>query len=348
MKRIINILQRKASSLILLSGLVLANSSCDSILNYDEGDCSVEYRVRFKYDYNMKYANAFANEVERVTIYAFDENGRFVYQRTEEGDILKADDYSMKVEIDPGNYHLVAWAGLTDESYAIPLLTPGKSNLNELTVKTNRIVQTRAANGDAINLVNEELAQLWHGESLQTLTRAGKQNVITIPLVKNTNRFKIILQQMEGEALDVDNFEFSIYDDNGWLNYDNSLLKDNELTYQPYRTTEGSVTRSPKTNEETTPISVATAEITVNRLIAAKNPKLRITNKETGDAVLSIPLIDFLILTKPSNHQMGEQEYLDRQDEYSMTFFLDKYRQWLKTEIIINGWTIRMDDIDIQ
>lgn len=348
MKQLMNTLQQKTSKLLLLSALVCTMASCDSILNYDEGDCSVEYRVRFKYDYNMKYANAFANEVKRVTLYAFDETGTFVYQRTEEGEILKADDYSMKVDIEPGNYHLIAWAGLTDESYAIPLLTPGKSDLDELTVKTKRILQTRAADGEPINLIKEKLALLWHGESLQAFTRAGKQNMITIPLVKNTNTFRIILQQMEGKALNVDDFEFSIYDDNGWLNYDNSLLKDNLLTYQPYHTASGGINRSEtRADEEITQISTAIAEITVNRLMADKNPTLRITDKNNGSVVLNIPLVDFLVLTKPSSHSMSSQEYMDRQDEYTMTFFLDKYRQWLQTEIIINGWHIRLDDVDL-
>lgn len=349
MKQIINTLQKKASKFLLFAALVCTITSCDSILNYDEGDCSVEYRVRFKYDYNMKYANAFANEVKRVTLYAFDDEGIFVYQRTEEGEILKADDYSMKVDIEPGNYHLIAWAGLTDESYAIPLLTPGKSNLEELTVKTKRILQTRSADGESINLIKEKLALLWHGESRQALTRAGKQNIITIPLVKNTNTFRIILQQMEGEALNADNFEISIYDDNGWLNYDNSLLADSELTYQPYYAASGGITRSQtKAGEENTQISTAVAEIAVNRLMADKNPTLRITDKnDKNNIILNIPLKDYLILTKPSGHAMSSQEYLDRQDEYTMTFFLDKNRQWLKTEIIINGWHIRLDDVSL-
>lgn len=348
MKRIINTLQKEASRILYLIAFACILTSCDSILNYDEGDCSVEYRVQFKYDHNMKYANAFAQEVKRITLYAFDQDGKFVYQRTEEGSILAQDNYSMKVDIEPGDYHLIAWATLDDGSFAIPLLTPEQSDINELTVKTNRMVQTRAANGDAINLVNTNLASLWHGESVQTFTRAGKQNIITIPLIKNTNTFRIILQQMQGVPMDVNQFEFSIYDDNGWLNYDNSLLKDTELTYQPYYKTSGSITRAAKTSdEETTQISTAVAEIKVGRLIAEKNPRLRITNKETKEVILSIPLIDYLLLTKPQEHNMTAQEYLDREDEYSMTFFLDPNLAWLKTEIIINDWTIRLNDTEL-
>lgn len=347
MKRLINALHKESGKFLYIITFISILASCDSILDYNEGDCSVEYRIRFKYDYNMKYANAFANEVKRVTLYAFDTDGKFVYQRTEEGETLGQDDYSMKVDIEPGNYRLVVWASLNDGSYEIPILTPGESDIEELTVKTNRIIQTHADNGESVNLVNSRLSPLWHGECLHTFTRAKRQEVITVPLVKNTNTFRIILQQMRGLQLIDNHFEFSIYDDNGWLNYDNSLLEDSELTYRPFYTTSGGITRAAATDGETTQISTAIAEISVGRLIAEKNPRLRITNKETGATVLAMPLIKFLLLTKPTEHALPAQEHLDRQDEYSMTFFLDQNLAWLQTEIIINGWIIRLNDQDI-
>lgn len=347
MKRIMKILRNKINCILAVLLLSCSVISCDSVLGYPDEDCSVEYRVRFSYDYNMKYANAFAREVKTVTLYIFDDKGKFIDQRTEAGEILKADDYSMKLDVEPGKYHLVAWAGLDDKSFAIPLLTPGKSDIDELTVKTNRIIKTRA-NEEEAYIVNSKLSSLWHGESLHILTRAAQQTVITIPLVKNTNTIRIILQQMQGTTVDVNKFDFSIYDDNGWMNYDNTLLKDNMLTYQPYYKTQGTTTRATKANsDETTSISVAIAEITVARLMADKNPRLRITNKDTGKTVLSIPLVDYLLLTEQESHNMGSQEYLDRQDEYSMTFFLDSNMNWLNTQIIINGWTIRLNDTDL-
>lgn len=37
---------------------------------------------------------------------------------------------------------------------------------------------------------------------------------------------------------------------------------------------------------------------------------------------------------------MTPQEYLDRQDEYNMTFFLDKDYEWVSSIVIINDWRI--------
>lgn len=135
----------------------------------------MEYCVRFKYDYNMKYADAFAHEVKSVTLYAFDEDGKFVFQRTEEGNMLADEEYSMPVDVEPGNYHLVSWAGLGgEESFAVPLLSQGTSTINDLNCKMNRI-NGRASDGSAI--VNEDLKPLWHGEVIRQSfsTRATAQ-----------------------------------------------------------------------------------------------------------------------------------------------------------------------------
>ena len=84
---------RMWSLLLTVWGVTMV--SCSDILEEEVVDCSVEYRVKFKYDHNMKFADAFANEVRSVTLYAFDQDGTFVYQRTEQGDILGEDDSTL-------------------------------------------------------------------------------------------------------------------------------------------------------------------------------------------------------------------------------------------------------------
>ena len=64
-------IQKEANKILLLTVLAGAMASCDSVLDYNEGDCSIEYLVKFKYDYNMEKVDAFAQEVRAVTLYAF-------------------------------------------------------------------------------------------------------------------------------------------------------------------------------------------------------------------------------------------------------------------------------------
>lgn len=338
---------RQFSGLILAMTLGSAVVSCDSILDEEDVDCSVEYRVKFKYDYNMKYADAFANEVSSVTLYAFDDNGKLAFQKTEEGDLLKSKDYYMTLDVDPGDYRLITWAGRLDEeaSFSVPLLTEGVSTYEELKCRMDR-AYSRAADGSAY--IDTELTALWHGEvpKQNFASRAALIQTAEVSLVKNTNKIRVILQQMEGTDINVENFEFTITDDNGYMNYDNMLLDDELLTYYPYYHADGSTAYGDDIEvEEGDGISVAIAQLTVGRLVADQNPVLRITNRETGEEVLKVRLIPLLSLTEAEGHDMSLQEYLDRQDEYSLVFFLDEGMHWINTQIVINDWIVRFNDM---
>lgn len=71
--------------LLGVMALGMALTACDNAIYDGEGDCSVNYRVRFRYDYNMKHADAFAHEVEAVTLYLIDGNGKVAWRRTRQG-----------------------------------------------------------------------------------------------------------------------------------------------------------------------------------------------------------------------------------------------------------------------
>lgn len=62
-------------------------ASC-SVLHEDLPECDLQ--VAFKYDYNMLSVDAFHTQVERVELYVFDENGIFLFSRSEDGGALKA------------------------------------------------------------------------------------------------------------------------------------------------------------------------------------------------------------------------------------------------------------------
>lgn len=335
--------------MLLLASLSMATTSCDKILDEENVDCSTEYRVKFKYDKNMKFADAFANEVKSVTLYAFNEDGTFAFQSTEQGDVLSEDGYSMQVEVEPGDYNLVAWGGLEgEESFAVPVLRQGVSTIDDLNCKMNREHISRAADGSAY--VNEDLKPLFHGlVQKQSFGRAATQQVITVELTKNTNNVRIILQHLSGENVDVSKFTFTIEDENGFMNYDNKLLDDEELTYYAWRTDSGTADMdNTDGTRATTSVGVAIAELTVARLVKENKPILTITNEE-GEKVLSIPLIDYALLVKGYyNRNMTDQEYLDRQDEYNMTFFLDENDHWASSSIIINSWKVVLDDVNLK
>ena len=50
---------------------LLGLAACDSAIYDNEGDCDVTYRLRFVYDRNMKWADAFASQVSSVRVRRF-------------------------------------------------------------------------------------------------------------------------------------------------------------------------------------------------------------------------------------------------------------------------------------
>ncbi len=337
-------IRRYAGKAAAAAAVCLALTACDGMIYDDQGDCSVTYKVRFRYDYNMKYADAFAHEVESVTLYLVDAGGNVVWQRTEQGDALAEEGYAMTVDVDPGKYSLLAWCGTADKgSFSIPQSTVATG----LTCTLNR-----QRDGDGSAYVDTDLDRLFHGYlSGQTFPGEAGTYTYTVPLVKDTNVLRVVLQQMSGGVVDKDRFAFTVTDDNGSMAWDNSLLADEDITYRAWHTAQGEAGFDMKATAEELDLSeeastrstfsAAVAEITTARLVTSGNPHLRVTDNETGDTVFSIPLIDYALLVKGFyNEGMDDQEYLDRQDEWDMTFFLDEGYRWMNAYIYINSWKV--------
>ncbi len=321
---------------------MLATTSCNDGLGIfnGEGDCGVY--ISFKYDYNLKDANAFAKEVNSVALYVFDENDTLIEQiTTTDKEALSDDEFEMVLQLDPGQYQLLAWGGLMNEE-SFDLLADaeiGKTKIQELQVRMHR---DHNENGDAV--VEKDLLPLYHGSMEIDVNDVDGTYKHTMSLMKDTNVVRIMLHEMSGQEIDADHFIFEIKDNNGLYNWDNTLLDDEEITYLPWSQETGRA--DVEESRAVTSISVAIAELTIGRMSAEKSPILYIKNRETGEDIVRIPLADYALLIKGKyNQKMGNQEYLDRQDEYSMTFFLDE-GVWLDAYILINSWRVVLSNDD--
>ena len=329
---------RKWGSMLATLFVALSTSSCMEGFIYEgEGDCGTYYNIEFKYDYNMKYADAFAHEVNSLAMYVFDQNNTLVEAIVEsDSSKLATDNFAVALELESGKYELVAWGGLMNEE-SFDLLADvqvGKTTREELQVAIKCVEQKR---------VEEDLLPLFHGTMSLDYTSEPGIYTETMSLVKNTNVVRIVLQQM-AEDMNIDNFRYEITADNGLLDWNNEVIADGMLTYVPWSITTGSANVA-DTETRAEQVSVAVAEFTINRMIDGNSPILTIYNIEKEEPVLSIPVADYALLVKGNyNSQMSNQEYLDRQDEYNMTFFLDKDSNWLSTSIIVNSWRVVLND----
>lgn len=323
----------------MLLSVLFVMTACDGIYE-DEGDCSVHYHVKFRYDMNMKFADAFAHEVNSVTLYVLDEQNNVVWQGSEQGEALAQEGYAMEVDVAPGSYSLLAWCGLAGgNSFAVPV----SSRKEDLICSLKREHKL-----DGTAYVKEDLNRLYHGYlEKQTFSSEEGTHTFVVPLVKNTNNIRVVLQHLSGEPVDKDKFTFSITDENGVMNWDNKLLSDEPVTYYAWHTDSGTAGIDDVDSRTVSSFSAAIAELTTARLVKEKAPRLKVTN-DKGETVFSIPLIDYALLVKGEyNRRMDDQEYLDRQDEYNMVFFLDEGDRWMDAYIYINSWKVVLQETGI-
>ena len=293
-------------------------SSCTNLYE-DLPECRLF--VKFKYDYNMLYADAFHTQVDKVELYVFDKDGKYLFKQSEEGAALVTGSYLMEVELPVGEYQFMAWAGARD-SYDITSLTPGVSTITDMKLQLIR---------EESFIIKHELEPLWYGEIIKVNFTGTTHQTETINLIKDTNKVRFVFQGYREDSwqVNVNDYDYEIIESNGHLAHDNSLLDDDVLSFQPYIT------------EQVSPYSAA-VELNTMRLMANRQTRFVVTEKATGKKVFNINLIDYLAMTKLGGNKMETQEYLDRESEFKIIFFFSEAESWLAVQVQIGDWIWRI------
>lgn len=308
-----SLLRHIAMWFVLIGPLIM--TSCDSF-NEDLLECRLF--VKFKYDYNMEFADAFHSQVDKVELYVFDKDGKFLFKQTEEGSTLGTGSYLMEVKLPVGQYQFMAWAGAHD-SYDITSLQAGVSSIADLKLQLKR---------EETLIIDKELEPLWYGEINNVDFTGTTDQTEVINLIKDTNKVRFVFQGSNEDSwgVDVNAYTYEIIESNGYLAHDNSLLGDDNLSFRPYHI-------------EQKNLAAGIVELNTMRFLANRNARFVVTEKATGKKVFNINLTDFLVMTKIEGHNMSAQEYLDRESEYKIVFFFADNDPWLVLQININGWT---------
>ena len=367
-----------ACLLTVLAAVGLA--SCDKTIYDDEGDCVVRYQVRFVYDYNLKYADAFAHEVQAVTLYVVDRDGNIVWRKSESGPQLAEEGYAMEVEVAPGTYSLLAWcssenpttfrvgeeenaASAAGDAAGTPATESAAQSCRSL--KANFFTETRADGSLHIGREGEPLDRLFHAYETNVEFPAADEGTFThtLHLTKDTNHFVISLLQLSGEPIAREQIAFEIIDDNAHLDWDNRPILGRPVTYHPWYTASVDADLSTQPAAQAHPALAPAradngsyagviAELTTSRLMYANrdNTILRAYRTDTGKTIVSIRLIDALLLVRgyENSIKLTEQQYLDYEDEYSLTFFLDENHKWLYGVIQIESWRVIYYETDLE
>ena len=345
-------MKRKPIILLLTALLGMFAASCDKVIYDGESNADCVVSVRFKFDFNLKYADAFRNEVHSVALYVFDKQGKFVTKAEEGGVKLSEEGYILEIPgLASGIYDLVAWCGLQD-SDSFSVADPATKEELECRLRTQ--VRTKAQE----NYSDKWLGSLFYGyvenADLLNIPR-GTVSTIIIPLVKVTNSVTVLLQAINEDVnLKPEEFDFVIYEYNDCLGWDGNIHTYNPITYLPFNTKQGSVLM----NDGTQLLTAAVAELSIGRLFKRSSniARLVITQRSNGKTIFDIPLVDYVLMVK--GHyvtDIPDQEYLDRQDDFSVAVFLEyrkapsgKEGEFIAAQVYINGWQIVLQNSGLE
>lgn len=346
--------------MVVLAAVALMATACHSRLFDNEDDCSGKYYLGFVYDLNLKWADAFPSEVDSVNLYVF-RNGRYVRKFTAAGDVVNKPGYLMPLDLAAGEYRLVAWCcgrnneGVTGESFSVTPPVEGQTTLDEFVCSLNTQAQSRAT-----AFSQRWLKFLYHGMMDLSLPEIadGKDHYYQMELTKDTNHIRIILQQQSDEELKDGDFEFRIEDANGVMAYDNSLLGNDVVCYKPWglQSAEAVIGKEgvePNAGDLTYAKGVI-ADLSTGRLMADHESDLLlvIDNAKDNKEIARIPLIQFALMSKKYyesayGHLMEPQEFLDREDEFVFTFFLDDKQNWMSSKIYVHQWRVVRQETEL-
>lgn len=311
----------------------LAAVALASCITADFTECPNEYELKIVFDRNMLFADAFASQVKSVDIKVFDsKTGREVYFFSDEGSSLEVEDYRISLPIPPGSYDILCWGGMA-EGNSFGYVNPAADILEHQNVCLNT----------ETGISDKKLNNLFHGLSRNVtfidnnIIGSSEVQTHTVYLTKDTNRVYVMLHNLDGTELQESNFMFSISSGNAEMSYDNTLEAGRKVTYKPWDITpiltETDISGHPVK-------SALAAELLIGRLMTKADSRLDIYRVSDGERIISIPLERNLLLYKGRHYDyMTDQEYLDRQDDYAITFILDKNNNWDKAAMIyINNW----------
>lgn len=275
------------------------------------------------------------------------------------------DTADMRINLDrqPG---VVAGTQLHAVSHAAPLDTLWHTLkvttdciLDEADYKAEAPVQAKTLAPFTIYPINDQMVSV----------EPEKATYATVSMIRDTNHLNITVRQLDLPAdLYEDDFEVTIVDNNPCLGSDNAVLPSDSVLYTPYASwttrfdknglfLEGKRDESTVNSENGNDADVQRAahyDIMFNRLVfnddSQKSAKLCLRKRKTGEiaALINLPYILAQARTAYELYNYTPQEYLDREYDYHLQFFLVGAEwQYISVDINVLGWSKRIQNVDL-
>jgi hypothetical protein len=308
--------------------------------------------LTFDYVRNLVRADLFPAHVQGVTVYVYDQEG-FLLSHEEslaDGFPLDSIGYQMHLDLPVGQYTLVA-VGAQGSQAQLAQRGGAKFELPSPRVFEYLSEFQIQLQHDADGYVQNEglhLDTLWIGHT-DTLLQVNKDAATQghISLTRNTKRIRLGLHNLDAPAdIDVADYSVSIVADNATTLYDNTHPTGQTLVYTPH------AQWMTDWNDGDDNARAAHYELSTGRLVlytdeaeSSRNARLRIRRTSDGADIADLNLPQILQQGRGAYEIQNytAQEYLDREYDYSLDFFL-KGDQWKYIDITVANmaWTKRI------
>lgn len=295
--------------------------------------CQTGIPVSFSYTLNEAERDLFYDEVQRIDLLAFDQQGLLVGVWSDEGKPFP-DNYAMNISLPSGQYKLVAWGG-KKTCY----------NFENIEVGVTTFDQARLALiADQGHTVTTRPEALYFGTKADITVIDNTAEPINISFIKNTNNIRVTIKDLtdkkrntgigargKQELPDLETLSAEIISRNGKYHFDNSVdLSAEQHIYKQYnRSLDGNCLQ---------------LDYTTLRLLEHNPATLKLHNTTDGTTLFSCSLVEQIIAQHPlvaQNPTLGLDKYSDYLIE--MEYADLEYAIY----VTVNGWRVRLLDVSL-
>ena len=316
--------QYRALRLLLAVVGFLTLTSCTWVKDEND-DCPYGFWLQLRYAYNMLDVDAASKYVTDAHVYVYDTDGNYVKRIYVTPEQLKAN--GCRVEVDglpEGDYQFVVWSGMGNSQYAVSGDTKAIDDF-----------RLALASGNSAT----ELPALFHGY-LSKVHYDDTYAVYEVELMKNTNLLACLVVSVDN-AVETDpaDYAMEVVAANGTMNAYNQLVSDDAITYKPF-------VREAVTIDDSDYglLNGVKFNISTLRLMSDSDSRIILHRKSTGKVIFDISFPEYIGMIGALYTNMGReisvQEYLDRQDFYTIVFFLSGDMEQL-LQLQVNSWRLR-------
>lgn len=304
----------------------MAITSCTWVKD-DTDDCPFGFWLKLHYTYNILDVEAAPRFVTDAYVYIYDADGNYMKRIFVNHNDLMANNYLIRVEgLPEGDYQFVVWSGMGNSQYAV-------------SGDTQTISDFRLSLVGAGTTYAGELPALFHG-FLSVVHYDDSYAQYDVELTKNTNQLScLIVSVAEQTQVDADDFTMKVVASNGTMDAYNQLTGDGVTAYEPFA--QDVVTLDDAEYGELQGIKFSLMTL---RLMSNQDSRLILKKKSTGETVFNLSFPEYIGMVGSYYTNLGReislQEYLDRQDFYTIVFYLSGDLDTL-LQLQVNNWRLR-------